>query len=222
MTRQGRIVLCFIFILALFLKEEVYDFYFRSTKQLETEQMICEIKNQEILEKYQELVSSYGYEEAISYPTEKSKVLFRDIYDLNHSITIYKGKTEGIKEKNLVVNEQGLVGIVTQVNPHSSEVMLLNNEELNLSVKVGKFYGILKYENNQLVVKGIDNKKQISIGDEIVTSNISIYPENIYIGKVAKIEMDAYQIEQIIYVDIDKRLEELKYVSIITDLRGNQ
>lgn len=220
MRRQERIVLCLVLIVALLLKEEVYAFFFRNSTQFKTEEMICEIRNQELERNYQELVTSYGYEEEISYPTEKSKVLFRDLYDLKHTITIYKGSEENIAEKNLVVNQYGLVGIVSKVSKHSSEVMLLQNKDLNLSVKIGKTYGILKYENNRLVVKGIDNKKEVQVNDAIVTSDLSIYPEDIYIGKVGSIELDSYGIEQILVVDSEVKLDEIKYVSVITALRG--
>ena len=218
--RQERIVLIIVFIAALFLKEEIIQLLFKTTNFLKTDQYICEIKNEEIEAKYQELVSSYGYEDSLPYKTEKSKVLFRNIYDLKDSITIYKGYEEGIQKNNLVINQDGLIGIITKVNSHTSDVMLLTNKDLNLSVKVGDAYGILAYENDQFIIKGINNKQEINEQEGVKTSDISIYPEGIFIGRVEKVELDDYLIEKKITITPSVSFDKIKYVTILTDLRG--
>ncbi len=218
MTRKGRNLLIILFIFCMLLREEVISFFFRATSIRETENQICEIKNKELETKYQELVASYGYEENIEYTTEKSKVLFNNIYDLEKSLMIYKGSKEGIKPNFLVVNENGLVGIIKEVYKHSSKVLLLTNKETNLSVKVGNSYGILTSKDGKLQISGIDNKQEISKNMEVRTSDLSLYPENILIGYVENVEMDTYEIEQ--KISVTPAVSSIKYVSIITELRG--
>ncbi len=220
MTKKGKMLCIVLLILAFLIKEEIYAFLFKMDISNNTNQMVCEIKNKDIEKKYQELLSAYNYEDKVSYSLEESKILYRDIYNLKNEITIFKGKNNGIQEKNLVINEQGLVGIISKVHSNSSIVKLLPHKDLNLSVKINNVYGILTYENNELVVKGINNKGEIQESTPIYTSDISIYPENILIGYVREVKNDPYEIEKIIKINPAVHFDSLKYVSILTDLRG--
>ncbi len=220
MTKKGRILFYSLLIAAFLLKEEIYGLLLRNTAFAKQENSICNIQNKNIEEKYQELTNAYQFTDTVPYHLEYSKVLYQDIYSLKNGITIYKGKENKIQEKNLVINEQGLVGIISKVNKNSSEVDLLLNENLNLSVKINDSYGILKYKNKELIVEGMNNKSELKENDFVYTSDLSIYPENVLIGVVAEIEYDHYEIEKRIKVTPAVDFEKIKYVSIITDLRG--
>lgn len=222
MTKKGKIVCILLLIVAILLKEEIYAFLFKISLTSKTEENICIIRNKDIEEKYQELVDAYGYSDQIPYSISHTKILFRSIYDLDNHITIYKGSHDGLQEKNLVINEEGLVGIISKTNAHSSEVELLKNNNLNLSVKIEDNYGVLRYEENTLVVKGINNKGNIEVGDLVYTSDISIYPEKILIGEVTEVSNDAYEIEKFLKVTPVVDFEHLKYISVITNLRGQE
>lgn len=161
MTKKARILLYFIIIVAFFLKEEVYGFLMEKRIRESENNSICQIKNEVLEEKYQELVTNYGYDDVLPYTLEHSKVLYKDIYNLNKQITIYKGSNQNVQENNLVINEKGLVGIVRKVNKNSSVVDLLEKDGLNLSVKINNSYGILKYKNQELIVEGISSKEKI-------------------------------------------------------------
>ena len=222
MTKKQKALIYILIIISLHLKEEVYNLLFKRDLKYQTYTAICNIKNKTIEEKYQELVEAYGYEDTVNYNVEASKILYRNIYNLNDTITIYKGSNSEIHEKNLVINEEGLVGIVKKVNKESSEVDLLLKENVNLSVKINDSYGILKYKENKLVVEGINNKATIKEGDKITTSDISIYPENNLVGYISEITDNNYEIEKLITVTPAVNFENLKYVSIIKDLRGEK
>ncbi len=221
MTKKERIFCILTFIICILLKEQVYAFLLGKTKEEQTNQFFCTLQNKELEKNYQELVDAYGYEEKINYPLEKSKVLYRSLYDLNQKITIYKGKKEGIQEKNLVINEHGVVGIIEKTNDHSSEVMLLENPNLSLSVKINDSYGILTYQNQKLIVTGLDTKQVIHENDLVYISDLSLYPKNLLIGSVKRITKDRYEIEQILEIEPAVDFKNLKYVSVITTLRGD-
>ncbi len=220
MTKKTKIGIYILIIVIVLLKEEVYQILFQANIKNQTFTSICQIKNDTLEEKYQELINAYGYEDAVPYHLEPSKILYRDIYNLNNQVTIYKGEKNGIVSKNLVINEKGLVGIVKETSKNSSVVDLLINENTNLSIKIGESYGILKYKDQELVVEGINNKSNIKVGDQVTTSDISLYPENILIGTINKVENDNYEIEKKIKVTPEVDFEHLKYVSVITDIRG--
>lgn len=222
MTKRGKIICILLIIVAILLKEEIYGFLFKTTITSTIEKNVCTIENETIKANYQELLNAYQYNDLIDYHLSHTKVLFRNVYNLDSHITIYKGWNAGLQEKNLVMNEQGLVGVISEVKKNSSEVELLLNSNLNLSVKIKENYGILKYENNTLIVKGINNKGNVEVGDLIYTSDISIYPENVLIGKVEEVENDTYEIEKVVKVIPAVDFENLKYVSVITNLRGQE
>lgn len=215
MTKKEKIIIYLVLIAAFLLKEEIYGFFFQNKIYKETFAKVEETQNKIVEEKYQELLNAYGYEEKVAYPLEHTKVLYRNIYDLENQITIYKGSENNIEEKNLVINEKGLVGIVSKVDKKSSVVDLLINEALNLSVKINNEYGILKYQNQELIVEGINNKGKVEVGDMILTSNLSIYPENIVIGTIKEITLDHYEIEKKIKVTPAVDFENIKYISVI-------
>ncbi len=220
MTKKEKILIYIVLIASFLLKEEVYGFFFQSKLYKETFAEIEETKNKIVEKKYQELLNAYGYEEKVTYPLEHTKVLYRNVYDLENQITIYKGKENNIEEKNLVINEKGLVGIISRVDKKSSVVDLLLNDSLNLSVKINSEYGILKYQNQELIIEGINNKGKVEVGDTILTSNLSIYPENIVVGTIKEITLDHYEIEKKIKVTPAVDFENIKYISVITHLRG--
>ena len=222
MTRKGKLVFIVVIIMAILLKEEVYGILFHLNITNKVDNYICEIKNENIEKLYNELVEAYKYDDNLNYELEHTKILFNNTYNLTDKITIYKGHKNNIKEKNLVINEQGLVGIVNKVNKNSSGVVLLTNKDLNLSVKINENYGILKYENNELIVMGINNKGKLDIGDKVYTSDVSNYPENVLIGFVSNISVDNYEIEKVLKITPAVNFNNLKYLSVITDLRGQE
>ena len=99
---------------------------------------------------------------------------------------------------------------------------MLTNKDLNLSVKINENYGILKYENNELIVMGINNKGKLDIGDKVYTSDVSNYPKNVLIGFVSNISVDNYEIEKVLKITPAVNFNNLKYLSVITDLRGQE
>lgn len=179
-----------------------------------------EIRSQNLQKKEENLMQSYGFDDYLDYSISYSKVLFRDIYHFKQEITIYKGEKEGIEKNYLVVNEKGLVGIVTDVEAHTSRVQLLTNEDIQLSVQIRSSYGVLKWKQNQLLVEGIDNMADVQVGDQVKTSDLSIYPEDILIGTVEDITYDKYEIEKILTISPSVSFDSISYVGIITNLRG--
>ncbi len=218
---KKRFLLGLIIIVLFYLGENFY----LPRKNMEFEFIANEIykAKEETLKKKEELLkTSYNFNDYLDYKIEYSKVLFKDLYHYKNEITIYKGKKQNIKENNLIINQKGLVGVVKKVNENSSVVELLNNDNLSLSVKIDNAYGILKYKDKKLVIEGINNKVNIKKGSPVTTSDISIHPENVYIGIIKNINYDKYEIEQILEVESKVDFNNVTYLGIITDLRGEE
>lgn len=145
-----------------------------------------------------------------------SRILYRDIYDYHNYITIYKGSNDKINEGMVVVNNFGLVGVISQVDKNNSRVRLITSNESNISVKINESYGILKVSNGSLIVSDLSNYDNISVGDKIYTSGIGNLIGDIYIGEVSNISLNSTNIEKIITVTPAVDFDNLKYIAVIS------
>ena len=123
-----------------------------------------------------------------------SKVKYRDIYNYKHEFTIYKGYMNNIKPGYAVINDIGLVGIITKCYKYVSIVRLITNNKSAISVKINNNYGILKYKDTLYVDDIIGD---VSINDLVYTSGFGNIIPNILIGRV----------NNITYNNINKKIE---------------
>lgn len=143
-----------------------------------------------------------------------SRVKYRNVYEYSDTLTIYKGFKNSVFVNDVVLNNDGLIGIVTKTYDYYSIVTLITNKNSNISVKINDAIGILKTINNTLVVTDINNYEKVNVDDEIYTSGLGNLPDNIYIGKVKSINLNNTEIEKVIEVNINDRLEKLDYLFI--------
>lgn len=143
-----------------------------------------------------------------------SRVKYRDVYEYSNTLTIFKGTKNNVNVGDAVLTNNGLVGIISKTYDYYSVVSLITNKKSNISVKINDAVGVLKLENSKLVVTSINNYKNISIGDEIYTSGLGNLPDNIYVGKVKSVSLNDTEIEKVIKVDIENRLDTLDYLFI--------
>lgn len=143
-----------------------------------------------------------------------SRVKYRNVYEYSDTLTIYKGFKNNVFVNDVVLNNDGLIGIVTKTYDYYSIVTLITNKNSNISVKINDAIGILKTINNTLVVTNINNYEKVNVDDEIYTSGLGNLPDNIYIGKVKSINLNNTEIEKVVEVNINDRLEKLDYFFI--------
>lgn len=106
-----------------------------------------------------------------------------------------------------VVNENGLIGIITKTNHNFSEMTYLYNT--NLTIKIDNITGkiISKDQNNNLIIGELSNHNNININDNVY----SLY--NTYIGKVIKINYEV--LDTSILVETPKP-RNINYVAVIS------
>lgn len=143
-----------------------------------------------------------------------SRVKYRDVYEYSNTLTIFKGSKNNINVGDAVLTNNGLVGVISKTYDYYSVVSLITNKKSNISVKINDAVGVLKLENGKLVVTSINNYKNIVVGDEIYTSGLGNLPDNIYVGKVKKVSLNDTEIEKVIEVDIENRLDTLDYLFV--------
>lgn len=128
-----------------------------------------------------------------------ARVVSASINKNRNLIIIDKGSQAGIRRDMGVVSAAGVVGIVAYVSKDYSVVIPLINPTLKLSCKLlrtGHFgyisWGGANPEDRIAYLSDLPSHVTLHKGDTIVTSGFSsIYPANIYVGRVGQLETSA-------------------------------
>ncbi|WP_244833579.1 rod shape-determining protein MreC [Clostridium sp. BJN0001] len=189
-----------------------------------------ELKNQ-ILENSDVVNENERLREILNFTNEKDNYNYVacDIIGFSNGnfvngYIINKGAKDNIKKGMVVIAAKGLVGQVTSVSNSSSIVQSIMNENIAVSVMVdstreatGYLKGYKDRDNSNLAkVYELPVDSEIKEGDVIMTSGVGgIYPKEIKIGEVEKVEEDNTKVTKTAivkpYVDFNK-LEELVVV----------
>ena len=128
---------------------------------------------------------------ATKYDFIMAQVINNSVGQIENYITLNKGRLDGIAPQMGVVDQNGIIGIVSLVSDHYSVVISLLNTKLRLSAKVkgSDYFGSLVWdgENPQYaVMEELPRHVEFKEGDTIVTSGYSAaFPEGLPVGVVA-------------------------------------
>ncbi len=154
--------------------------------------------------------------------TDNNLTLIKTASLLNRNDTIYTklininaGFEDNLKENMSAINERGLVGKIIDVTNNKSRVLLITDPNLSISIKTMSdgIFSLVKGsgDNKHLVSSFIKDNKIPKLGDIVVTSGTAqVFPVDILIGKVSKIEKDRFYI--LPFVDFNN----IDYVQIVT------
>ena len=119
---------------------------------------------------------------------------------------INRGSNDGIRVDNNVIAGKGLVGIVTEVGPTWATVRAIIDDSSNVSAMTVSTDDTCVIEGDlELIDEGklrfsqlYDREDKVSVGERIVTSNISEkYVEGLFIGYVSEIQLDTNNLTKI-------------------------
>lgn len=206
------IILLGVFLLFLF-ASQVNRFLIAINPNLDTSKIVINY-NKHLKEELDNIKKINDIEFDDNLDIIVSRVKYRDVYEYSNTLTIFKGSKNNVNVGDAVLTNNGLVGVISKTYDYYSVVSLITNKKSNISVKINDAVGVLKLENGKLVVTSINNYKNISIGDEIYTSGLGNLPDNIYVGKVKKVSLNDTEIEKVIEVDIENRLDTLDYLFV--------
>lgn len=147
-----------------------------------------------------------------------------------YTVTIDKGKKDGLKEDMIVINENGLIGRITEVHLTSSTVKLItandseNKVAVDINSKDATYKGVISgydIEKNQILVTSIRSNSDISEGDTVITNGLgTLFPEGILIGQVEKISNDDLGVSKVLGVKPAVDFENIRYVAVLK--RGDE
>ncbi len=137
-------------------------------------------------------------------------------------ILINKGSKDGLTEGMPVITEQKvLLGKVSEVNESFSRVMLISNPESSFPAEVqeGEVTGIVKGEGSfQVSLEKIPQDKEIKEGEIVITTSLGgIFPKELLIGKIKKVQKSDIESFQKVEVSPFFNIEELETIFVITN-----
>ena len=153
-------------------------------------------------------------------------VISRNVGYWNQSLTIDKGKKNGVEVGMAVINSQGLVGKIESVSNFNSTVKLLTSEDVSnkISVKIkvsddDYVYGLLNgYDSKtkRFQIEGIAENKEIPKDSLVTTTGLSnAFPSGVFIGKVDSISKDHFDLASKVSFVSEVDFEKISYVTVL-------
>ena len=196
------------------LKEEIGDLKYKllETSALESDNESLRVKL-EIKERFNH------------FKLEYADIILRNYDSWNETFTINKGSEDGLKEKQAVITEDGLVGYIAKTNKKTSVVKTILSPSVAIGVDIasvnknalakGDFS--LKDEG-KLKLTYIPIDTEISVSEIIYTSGIGgVYPKGIPVGTILKVVNKKNDIDRYAIVEPLANINETKSVAVILE-----
>lgn len=164
-------------------------------------------------------------EEYTDYPKVAARIISKNPGNWYDTFMINRGSNDGIRVDNNVIAGKGLVGIVTEVGSNWATVRSIIDDSSNVSAMTVSTDDICVVEGDlELIDEGklrfsqlYDREDKVSVGERIVTSNISDkYVEGLFIGYVSEIELDTNNLTKTGTLVTPVDFQHLKDVFVIT------
>lgn len=188
-----------------------------------TEQNNILIQDQAELARLKEL---YELDQEYSdYPKIAARIIAKDPGNWYDTFMINRGSKDGVRVNNNVIAGKGLVGIVTEVGSTWATVRSIIDDSSNVSAMTVSTDDTCVIEGDlELIDEGklrfsqlYDREDKVSVGERIVTSNISEkYVEGLFIGYVSEIELDTNNLTKTGTIVTPVDFQHLKDVFVIT------
>ena len=184
----------------------------------------ADLRNQLRSSKYVDTVAKHSVTDTIykqQYTYIEAQVISNSINKRNNYLTISRGSRDGIVKGIGVINGQGVVGKVVFVGEHLSIVQSLLHKDSRISAKLAgsKEIGYLQWGDDlnphQGLLVDVSNNAQPKLGELVVTSDLSLFPAGIPLGKVSKLKTKSGGIFLNMQVALAVDFSKLEYVYVV-------
>ncbi len=150
-----------------------------------------------------------------------ARVINNSVNKTNNYLTINKGSKQGIATGMGVICSKGIVGKVIFVSDHFALVQSLLHKDSQFSAMLAstKEIGSIAWgedmDPHKAVLKEVSNNAQPKLGEWVVTSGYSLFPEGIPIGKISslRIKGGGYSLNMGVALSVD--FSKLEYVNVV-------
>ncbi len=168
-----------------------------------------------------ELRSLAGFREDTELKTVAARIISRSPTNWQSFATIGIGRADGVKEKQPVITESGIVGQVAEVSGRAAIVQLLDDRRSGVAVEIartgatGVVSGLM---HNRLRLRFIQGTEDIKVGDALMTSGSGgVYPRGLAVGTVSQVDKTPYSLEPRVKVKPSVRYAQLTSVLVILE-----
>jgi len=127
-----------------------------------------------------------------------AEVLYDAADPYTRKLILDQGMTQGIVAGSPVIDEHGVIGQVTQVQPFTSEVTLVIDRDLSIPVQNTRTgarsvaFGEANAHGGGLELRFMQANSDVQEGDLLTTSGVDgVYPPGLPVGKIDRIERRA-------------------------------
>lgn len=132
-----------------------------------------------------------SFRQRVPYRLIAAEVVGKSLSLQRNTLTLNVGRLDGVEPLMPVVNDQGLVGVITTVSDRFCVVNILLNTEFRATGKVQRTRvdGIVAWDGAALRFQNVAKTMDVQPGDIVLTSEYSnTFPPDIRIGVVASVE----------------------------------
>lgn len=202
----------------------------------------AEIAN--LREENKQLQAELGVSDTLSeYQTVAANVISRNPDQWIENLIIDVGSDDGVNETMPVMNQNGLIGIISEANASSSKVTLITNVDessnrvsAQINIKdqpdsseendnddanknSNAVYGIIseyREETGDLVMTQVTSDLDIQEGNIVTTSGLGgLFPSGLVIGEVREVTLDNQGLGRVIFVKPATDFNNTKTVTVV-------
>lgn len=160
--------------------------------------------------------------EYISANTSNNRLVLKDNF-----FYINRGTNHGISNDMGVITAIGIAGQVFETSKNYSKVMSVLNSKIrvNARVKNNEYFGTLIWDGDDprlMHLQEVPKYAEVEIGDTIETSNSTIFPEGLLIGRVAGLNVEKKTGNWDISVELFQEMAKLSKVNVIRKITVKQ
>ena len=157
------------------------------------------------------------------YEYIEAKVIDNSVDRSNNYLTINRGSRHGITKGMGVICSLGIVGKVVYVSDHFSLVQSLLHKDSRFSAMLekNKEIGYIEWgddlDPHKGVLKDVSNNALPKLGELVVTSGYSLFPEGIAIGKISSLHTRGGGFSLNMEVRLSVDFSKLEYVDVVNN-----
>lgn len=194
--------------------------------QIENAKLMLQVnKLREFALENSELKSLLNYDITSEYKLIPTSIVAKNISKTQGVYIIGAGSKDSVAKSMPVLNENGLIGIVTDVEENYSLIQTLRSSSLRISASIPRsnLHGIVSWNGNRLVIKNMPTTADINKGDRVVTAELStILPPSIPIGLVIGKESNISGLLSDITIKPFVDVTSSKNVFVLSAIRSSQ
>ncbi len=157
----------------------------------------------------------------VQYEYIPAKVINNSFNRAYNYITINRGSMDGIKVSMGVICSAGIVGKVVNVTPHMANVQSMLNKYSHFSVmlannkEIGSIQWSEELDPHKGILVDVNTNAQPKIGEAVLTSGYSLFPEGIMVGRVSNLREKGGGISLNMGVTFAVDFSKLQYVNVV-------